>query len=56
MRRIRGMARRLKRWHCRYFHAGGIMFAGGRTYECVVCGEQYEHPGYNGPLKARDLR
>ena len=36
----------LLRWWCRLVHKG-IMFPGGREYECKRCGRRFVNPGFN---------
>ena len=51
--------RRLRRLWCRLAH-DSIMFAGGPTYECSRCGEQFPNPMLDGPVRpavlARSVR
>ena len=41
--------RTIRRLYCRLAHEG-IMFAGGRRYECRTCGENFENPALNGSM------
>jgi len=45
--------KRLHRLWCRVFHRSvrHVAFAGGPTWQCRTCGERWENPALDGPVK-----